>query len=122
MKTREKSDTGIRYRIVSAGSGQAEASRNGQEVVEMKWTWILTYIRLSTQRSLNVLLPGVEKWKWPQLEVNAEETFSCLWSRKLRKIWMGFQDIYIPWCSYKPDYDRRLPQIRTGDRKVRNIS
>jgi hypothetical protein len=36
MKTHENSDTGIRYGIASAGSGQAEASRNGQEVVEMK--------------------------------------------------------------------------------------
>jgi hypothetical protein len=36
MKTRENSDTGIRYGIVSAGSGQAEASRNGQEGVEMR--------------------------------------------------------------------------------------
>jgi hypothetical protein len=36
MKTREKSDTGIRYGIVSAGSGQAEESRNGQEAVEMR--------------------------------------------------------------------------------------
>jgi predicted nucleic acid-binding Zn-ribbon protein len=27
----------------------------------------------------------------------------------------------IPWCSYRPDYDRRLPQIGTGDRNVRNI-
>jgi hypothetical protein len=35
-KTRENSDTGIRDGIASAGSGQAEASRNGQEVVEMK--------------------------------------------------------------------------------------
>jgi hypothetical protein len=36
MKTRGKSDTGIRYGIVSAGSGQAEASRDGQEAVEMR--------------------------------------------------------------------------------------
>jgi hypothetical protein len=35
-KTRENSDTGIRYGIASAGSGQAEASRNGQEGVEMR--------------------------------------------------------------------------------------
>jgi hypothetical protein len=69
MKTREKSDTGIRYGIVSAGSGQAEASKNGQEGVEMRWTSIVTYISLLTQRSLNVLLTGVEKLKWPQLEV-----------------------------------------------------
>jgi hypothetical protein len=36
MKTREKSDTGIRYGITSAGSGQAETSRDGQEAVEMR--------------------------------------------------------------------------------------
>jgi hypothetical protein len=36
IKTRENSDTGIRYGIASAGSGQAEASRNDQEVVEMR--------------------------------------------------------------------------------------
>jgi hypothetical protein len=36
MQTREDSDTGIRDRIVSAGSGPAEASRDGQEAVEMK--------------------------------------------------------------------------------------
>jgi hypothetical protein len=35
-KSRENSDTGIRYGITSVGSGQAEASRNGQEVVEMR--------------------------------------------------------------------------------------
>jgi hypothetical protein len=35
-KTRENSDIGIRYGIASAGSGQAEASRNGQELVEMR--------------------------------------------------------------------------------------
>jgi hypothetical protein len=94
MKTREKSDTGIPYGIVSAGSGQAEVSRDGQEVVEMRWTWILTYIRLWTQRSRNVLLRGAEKLKWPQLEVNTQERFSRLCPSKLRKIWMGFQDIY----------------------------
>jgi hypothetical protein len=35
-KTPENSNSGIRYGIPSAGSGQAEASRNGQEVVEMR--------------------------------------------------------------------------------------
>jgi hypothetical protein len=35
-KTREKSDTDIRYGITTANSGQAEASRNGQEGVEMR--------------------------------------------------------------------------------------
>jgi hypothetical protein len=33
-KTPENSDSGIRYGIASAGSGQAEAARNGQEVVQ----------------------------------------------------------------------------------------
>jgi hypothetical protein len=35
-KIPENSDSGIRYGIASASSGQAEASRNGQEVVEMR--------------------------------------------------------------------------------------
>jgi hypothetical protein len=65
----------------------------------MRWTWILTYIRLSTQRSLNVLLPGVEKVKWLQLELNTQETFSRLWSPKLRKIGLGFQEMYRFWSA-----------------------
>jgi hypothetical protein len=99
-KTPQNSNSGIRYGIPSAGSGQAEASRNGQEVVEMMWRWTLTYIRLWTQRSLNVLLTVVKKIKTPQLYLNIHDPLSHLCSAKLRKIWIGFQDIYR-FCSGK---------------------